>query len=89
MFPRTTHAFTLHNSVIKGTVRSSSSSVNPLHAAPKRLEENVEGVVYVNDKVCVEFVLYSTAWRNLVDIHSEYTVVFLPNDSHSTFLIQK
>jgi len=64
--PRTTHAFTLHNSIVKGQIQSmtttTSSPVTTVrHAAPKRLEENVEGVVYVNDKVCVEFVLYSTA----------------------------
>jgi hypothetical protein len=30
-------------------------STSSLLAAPKRLEENVEGVVYVNDKVCLPF----------------------------------
>ena len=37
----------------RGTVRNRASFVYPttLQAAPKRLEENVDGVVYVNDKV--------------------------------------
>ena len=34
-----------------GFVPSSPASQNVLYAAPTRLEENAEGVVFVNDKV--------------------------------------
>lgn len=57
-------------------------SVEPLYAAPKRLEENVEGLLYVNDRVS------KTIFTTAISENDEDNLYLIPSSASIAQLAQ-